>query len=140
MYLDTGIIVKLLVEEPDSGFFKSATIGKLVSTSELTITELKAALFSKERAQAITAPQRIAAWEEFSTWMEDERITIHPFDHDILLRARNTLDRCHPAVALRTLDSIHVAACDQSQDYPLCATDKRMREAAKMLFIPVFPE
>jgi hypothetical protein len=40
---------------------------------------------------------------------------------------------------LRTLDAIHTAACDLSQDFPHCTTDKRMREAAVVLGIPVFP-
>ena len=41
---------------------------------------------------------------------------------------------------LRTLDAIHTAACDLSQDFPLCTTDRRMRDAAKALHIPIFPE
>ena len=42
-------------------------------------------------------------------------------------------------VPLRTLDAIHTAACDLSQDFPFCTTDKRMRDAAHVLGIPVFP-
>jgi hypothetical protein len=50
------------------------------------------------------------------------------------------LESCRPQVPLRTLDAIHAAACDLSQDFPLCSTDPRMREAARLLKIPVFPE
>lgn len=55
-------------------------------------------------------------------------------------KARQVRELCHPEVPLRALDALHVAACDLSQDFPLCATDPRMRDAAKMLGIPVFPE
>jgi predicted nucleic acid-binding protein len=43
-------------------------------------------------------------------------------------------------VPLRTLDALHIAACDLSQDFPLCTTDARMRAAAERFGIPVFPE
>jgi len=56
-----------------------------------------------------------------------------------LKKAIHILERCHPAVPLRTLDAIHTAACDLSQDFPLCTTDRRMRDAAEVLGIPVFP-
>jgi len=42
-------------------------------------------------------------------------------------------------VPLRTLDAIHTAACDLAQDFPLCTTDRRMRDAAGLLGIPLFP-
>ena len=40
----------------------------------------------------------------------------------------------------KVLDAIHLAACDISQEFPLCATDSRMRAAATKLGIPLFPE
>lgn len=140
MYLDSAIIIKLLVDEPDSHVFKEAIPGRSISTSELAVTEVRAALLAKERANAISEEERRQAWEEFSSWIDDERLQIHPLDSLTLKKSRHTLDQCHPSVPLRTLDSIHVAACDSSQDFPLCATDKRMRDAAKLLHIPVFPE
>ena len=63
----------------------------------------------------------------------------HPISSVLLKKANHVLERCHPAVPLRTLDAIHTAACDLSQDFPLCTTDKRMRDAAGVLGIPVFP-
>ena len=40
MYLDTSIIVKLLVDEPDTEFFQRALQGKFLSSSELAVTEI----------------------------------------------------------------------------------------------------
>ena len=71
--------------------------------------------------------------------MESEEILLHPLNSAVLRRANHVLERCHPAVALRTLDAIHTAACELSQDFPLCTTDRRMRDAAGVLGIPLFP-
>jgi predicted nucleic acid-binding protein len=139
MYLDTAIIVKLLVVEPDSDFFQEQLAGVLISSSELALTEVSSALLSKERGKAISARQRASAWRVFNERVREKQIHLHPLNGVVLKKANHILERCHPAVALRTLDAMHTAACDLSQDFPLCTTDKRMRDAAGLLGIPVFP-
>ena len=140
MYLDTSIIVKLLVEEPDTDFFQTALQGQLLSSSELAVTEIWSALLAKERKNAIGARDRAAAWRVFNERVQMKQIILHPLNNVVLKKANQVLERCHPGVALRTLDAIHTAACDLSQDFPLCTNDHRMRDAAVMLGIPVFPE
>src|SRR5256885_12087419 len=49
MYLDTAIIVKLLVREPDSDWFNTALLGQHFETSELALAEVRSALRSEER-------------------------------------------------------------------------------------------
>ena len=139
MYLDTAIIVKLLVDEPDSDYFQDALEGMLLSSSELAFTEVRAALLTKERNKLISAKQREAAWEVFNDRVQGRDIDLHPLNGVVLRKANYILGRCYPKVLLRTLDAIHAAACDLSQDFPLCTTDKRMRDAAGVLGIPVFP-
>jgi predicted nucleic acid-binding protein len=139
MYLDTSIIVKLLVDEPDSEFFQSALEGELLSSSELAVTEIWSALLAKERKNTISARDRTAAWRVFNERVQMKQIILHPLNTVVLKKANQVLERCHPEVPLRTLDAIHTAACDLSQDFPLCTNDNRMRDAAVMLGIPVFP-
>jgi predicted nucleic acid-binding protein len=139
MFLDTAIIVKLLVTEADSGYFQEALDGEALSASELSLTETWSTLLAKERKGLITARQRAAAWRVFRERVESEEILLHPLTSTTLRKANQILERCHPAVALRTLDAIHTAACDLAQDFPLCTTDKRMRDAAGVLGIPIFP-
>ena len=139
MYLDSAIIVKLLVEEPDTAFFVQALVGHTLSSSELAAPEVLSALLGKERKKLITKAQRIEAWQAFNKRVQSWDIILHPLNGVVLKKANHILERCHPAVPLRTLDAIHTAACDLSQDFPLCATDKRMRDAAAVLGIPVFP-
>ena len=140
MYLDTAIIVKLLVDEPDTDYFQDALAGVLLSSSELAFTEVRAALLTKERNKLISAKQRDAAWKVFNERVQARDIDLHPLNGLVLRKASHILGRCYPKVPLRTLDAIHTAACDLSQDFPLCSTDKRMRDAAAVLGIPLFPE
>lgn len=139
MYLDSCVIVKLLAPEKDSELFQTRLDGQILSTSELAWTEVAAALLAKERAGALTPAQRRAAWAVFVGRLEAREIYLDPLDGTTLRKAQNVLERCHPVVPLRTLDALHVAACDLSQDFPLCTTDRRMRDAAQLLGIPVFP-
>ena len=139
MYLDSAIIVKLLVEEPDTAFFVEALVGHTLASSELAAPEVLSALLGKERKKHITKAQRIDAWQAFNERVQSCDIILHPLNGVVLKKANRILERCHPAVPLRTLDAIHTAACDLSQDFPLCTTDRRMREAAAVLGIPVFP-
>jgi predicted nucleic acid-binding protein len=140
MYLDTSILVKLFVNEADSPFFVEATSSSAASSSELAYVELWSALLGKERANVIDESARNAAWTSFLGKVSDDELLLHPLDSTTLKKATHILERCHPHVPLRTLDALHIAACDLSQDFPLCTTDARMRAAAERFGIPVFPE
>ena len=140
MYLDSCILIKLLVTEDDSDFFERAAIGRQLSSSELAYSEVASALLAKERAGKISPDQRQRAWRLFQNWTEEQIVELNPLETRTLRNANRILSITHPHVALRTLDAIHLAACDLSQDFPLCTTDRRMRESADLLKIPLFPE
>ena len=140
MYLDSAIIVKLLVREPDSGWFNEHLDGLKFQTSELALTEVPAALLAKERAGQLTNLKRAAAGVRFEEMVEDEALVLLPLNRAVLQRAANIIQACHPRVPLRTLDAIHVATCDLSNCAPLCATDNRLRAAAQHLGLQLFPD
>jgi predicted nucleic acid-binding protein len=133
MYLDTAVLVKLFVPEPDSAYFGKAVDGQVISSSWLAYTEFWSALLGKERAGAITPEQRQWAWHRFARHVEEEEILLLPLTPAVFKKANHILERCHPEVPLRSLDALHLASCDQLQDWPLCTTDKRMRAAAEVL-------
>lgn len=137
MYLDTAILVKLFVKEPDSEFFGRLTDGQVISSSILAYTEVWSALLGKERGRAITAEQRHRAWAAFDRNVLDETILLAPMSEAVFKRANRLLEQCHPQVPLRLLDALHLASCDQLQDWPLCTTDVRMRQAADLLSFPL---
>lgn len=139
MYLDSAIIVKLLVLEPDSEWFTRNLSGHSFDTSELALTEVCAALLSKERAADITAEERVKATNKLFSMVDDELIVLHPLNRKVLERARAIQLACHPRVPLRTLDALHVATCDLHHGKTLATTDRRMRAACAQLGIALMP-
>ena len=137
MYLDTAILVKLFTAEPDSEFFGKLTDGQIISSSILAHTEVCSALLGKERSGFISVEQRRRAWAAFERNVREESIWLAPMSEAVFKRAGRILEQCHPQVPLRSLDALHLATCDQLQDWPLCTTDKRMRAAAELLRFPL---
>jgi predicted nucleic acid-binding protein len=140
MYLDSCIVVKLLVVEPDSEFFIGSLEGKPLVTSELAQTEVFSALLASERAGKISPTDRRRAWREFEARIETKEIRIEKMTSIVLHKATYLLERCHPKVPLRTLDAIHLATADLCHDFPLATTDGRLREGAQLMGFSIFPE
>ncbi|MGZ8938467.1 MAG: type II toxin-antitoxin system VapC family toxin [Limisphaerales bacterium] len=139
MYLDSAIIVKLLIREPDSAFFDTALSGHVLDSSELCLTEVCSALLAKERSGSITANERQKATDQFRNLVQSDILRLFPMNSRTLSRAAAILEACHPRVALRTLDALHVATCDLHQCDILCTTDARMRSAGAHFAMKLFP-
>lgn len=139
MYLDTGILVKLLTPEPETAFFERELQGHPLATSELALVEVKSALCAKERAKLISTEQRLRAEAKFSEMIGEEILELRSLDSRVLRKATQVIHGAHPDVALRALDALHVATCDLAQESALCSTDARMRAAAVRMGIAVFP-
>lgn len=140
MYLDSAIIVKLLVRESDSEWFENNLTGHGFESSELALSEVCGALLFKERQKEITSSERISATEKFFSMIKDETIMLRPLNRQVLERARAIQVACHPNIPLRTLDALHVATCDLHHSGTLATTDKRMRAACRQLGIALIPE
>src|SRR5205823_5086887 len=76
MYLDSAIIVKLLVREADSDWFNRELQGQTFESSELALTEVRSALLAKERAGHVTSRERISATEKFLAMIEDDELRL----------------------------------------------------------------
>lgn len=139
MYLDTSILVKLLVREPDSDWFNQALVGQHLETSELALAELRSALLAKERAGHLVPRERISAGEKFTAMIEDDLIRLFPLHRQVLDRASAMQLACHPRIPLRTLDALHVATCDLHHCGALSTTDARMRAACEQFAIALLP-
>jgi predicted nucleic acid-binding protein len=139
MYLDSAIIVKLLVREADSEWFVRNLSGHSFKSSELALAEVCAALLFKERAGDITPRERISATEKFFSMIENEYVLLLPLNRVMLERARAIQLACHPRVPLRTLDALHVATCDLHHDGTMSATDRRIRAACEQFAIALVP-
>jgi len=139
MYLDSAIIVKLLVRESDSDWFNRELAGHSFETSELALTEVRSALLAKERAGQITAREGTSAGEKFLSMIEQELIKLFPLNRAVLERASAMQVACHPKIPLRTLDALHVATCDLNKCAILSTTDARMRAACEHFAIALVP-
>ena len=140
MYLDSAIIVKLLVREPESEWFERNLPGHSFETSELALSEVCAALLSKERTNKLSPQERVKATDRFFSMIEDESISLLPLNRQVVDRARSVQVACHPKIALRTLDALHVATCDLHNGGSLSATDSRIRAACEQLGIALIPK
>jgi predicted nucleic acid-binding protein len=58
VYLDTAILVKLLVRESDSDFYVTLADGETAWSSQLVVVECFSALLRKERERAISRAHR----------------------------------------------------------------------------------
>jgi len=139
MYLDSAIIVKLLVRESDSDWFNRALAGHSFETSELALAEVRSALLAKERAGHITAREQTSASEKFLSMIEQELIKLFPLNRAVIERASAMQAACHPEIPLRTLDALHVATCDLNKCDTLSTTDARMRAACEHFAIALMP-
>lgn len=137
MYLDSCILVKLLVREADSEFYGRLTDGQPVTSSMLAYTEVWAALLAKERNQRISTELRRQAWRMFERYYMEEVFDLASISDAIVRRANWITERVHPGVPLRSLDAIHLATADQLQDWPVVTSDRRMRAAATLMGYPL---
>jgi predicted nucleic acid-binding protein len=139
VYLDTAILVKLVAREPDSTFYAQMVDGEIVWSSQIVVTECFSALLRKERERGITASHRRRAWKQIEADIEARRLNLVTLTADVLTRANGILGVCHPTVALRSLDAIHLASAERAQSWPICSNDGRLRQAATRLGLPMAP-
>ena len=94
---------------------------------------------AKERQAGLPEERRRQGWTLFERYVSEEIIDLRPIGPAIFKRANLLLQRCHPRVPLRSLDALHLASADQTQDWPFVTHDRRMREAAELLGYPLSP-
>jgi predicted nucleic acid-binding protein len=140
MYLDSAIIVKLLVREDDSAWFDLNIKDHDLWSSELARAEVCSAILAKERAKLVSVTQRKSAFIRFEALCKNEMLRFHPLSSAVVEHARGLLMSCHPEVALRSLDAIHLATAMLHPRGPLCTTDTRLRDAARRTGAACFPE
>ena len=137
MYLDSCVLAKLFVIEPDSEACVAKVSGSVIVSSELAYGEIFSTLLRKERGNEISRAQREALWADFERQIREESIYLAVLDGTIARRAKDVMLEVHPHVPLRTLDAIHLATYLSVITGPFFTKDKRMRDAARLLEIPL---
>lgn len=139
MYLDSAVVVKLVTHESDSAHWARLVDGQILFSSELMLTECFSALQRKEREGALTSSHRRRAWRAIEKDLTERRLSLVGVSRDVLLTANVVLAACHPQIALRSLDAIHLACAQRCQSWPIVTNDQRMRQAAQRLALPLAP-
>jgi predicted nucleic acid-binding protein len=139
MYLDSCVIVKLVSHEPDSEAYNAIVAGQNVVTSELAVTEVRSALLTKERTGGISRQARATGWRLFQEKVRAEELILLPLNRQVIERAGAVIEQCHPQVALRTLDAIHVATAELNGGEQMCSSDRRVCEASDFIGLSLVP-
>jgi predicted nucleic acid-binding protein len=140
MYLDSAILVKLVVREPDSEFYADLVEGRRDSrSSELAITECRSAMIRKRREGQIDHRTHDQAWDRLNALWSGGGLLLHPVSRGILTEAGEAIERCSGTTPLRTLDAIHLSTCLVLRAFPLVTNDQVLRAAAGLLRIPLGP-
>jgi len=139
MYLDSCVIVKLVSHEPDSQAYHGLVTGQPIVTSELAVAEVRSALLTKERAGRISRPDRLKGWRLFQDKVRDQEFVLLTLDRRVIERAGAVIDQCHPHVALRTLDAIHVATAELHGGEQMCSSDQRVCDASEFIGLSLVP-
>lgn len=137
MYLDTSVLVKLYVREPDSSAVERTVSGERILCSELVYAEFWSALLAKERAGVLAADMRQRVWQLFEIHLLDDQIELVEVDGLVVRDAAEMMARVFPRVPLRTLDALHLATYAAIDAGPLFTKDQRMIEAARLLGLPL---
>ena len=139
MYLDSAILVKLVVREQDSDFYADLVEGQFaVCSSELAIVECRSALLRKKEQGQIDTRTCNGAWARLRAhWSSGGGLVLHPVTLAVLQEAGEIIQRCMGHAPLRSLDAIHIASCHRSRTYPLVTNDGIMRSAADALGLPL---
>ena len=143
-YWDTSTLVKLYAQEPDSALFEAQGMSDATRTvsSRMALYEARAA-FQRKEAEGILQPD--AAEKLYGELLHDVaagEIHLVELGSDLEREYGQVLTWCYqqtPAIPLRTLDALHLAAARVAGQTDLVATDKRMRVAAKALGFSLFP-
>jgi|SRR5437667_4672355 len=143
-YWDTSALVKLYAQEPDSGAFvavvQSATERPL--TCRIAIYEAHATFRRKEAEGALQAGATQRLVQQLLQDVADGNVRISDLSGDFEREYAQVLEICYsriPPILLRTLDCVHLACARAAGAKELVATDKRLRDAGRLLGFSLIP-
>jgi predicted nucleic acid-binding protein len=143
-YWDTSVLLKLFVDEDDSGVFTNLIEEAMegLHTSELSRLELLRALWGKRLDGAILPGSEKVLMRRFESEVEMRRIILVPLRGDVRAEFEAVLKVCYTRprpIRVRALDALHLASALACKANEIVCTDRRMREAAGALRMDIQP-
>ena len=143
-YWDTSALVKLYAQEPDSAAFESHagnTVGPLI-VCRVGLYEARATFHRKEAEGSLKSGTAETLYSQLLQDVAAGELRLTELDANLEREYGAVLEQFYrpaPPVPLRTLDALHLAAARLAGVTEVVATDKRMREAARLLGYALFP-
>ena len=132
-YSDTGFLVKLYLEEPESpkAIAAAQSASKPILLSPLTFLEMKNALHLNVFQKKITEETRRAAWSAFEADLDNGLHAVMPIPSiEHYEKAGELADQYSSTEGSRSLDLLHVAAALLLDAGELLSFDTRQRKVA----------
>jgi predicted nucleic acid-binding protein len=136
-YIDTSALLKWYVHEAGSeaveAFIRQA---KDAVISRLTVVELRCALARRRRAGTIDSQAERQAYDTFTQDVALGHLRVVPVDETCFADALALIESL-PAIALRTLDALHLAAARGAGCDMIATADRVMAEAGRELDVAI---
>jgi uncharacterized protein len=142
-YWDTSALSKLYLPEADSaGFVQKAANNPVIVTTRLALYEMRRVAFRKEISGFIQAGTAESVLTQLNQDIAAGLIRVVEMDARGEADFNVIMATCYrhaPPMPIRTLDALHLASSRADGQTELVATDKRLRDAAKLLGFSLFP-
>ena len=142
-YWDTSTLAKLYLPETDSPDFElKAGTEPTIVTVKLALHEMRRVAFRKESDGLIPANTAEAVLSQLERDIGAGEIRIVELGAAVEAEFNAIMATCYrrtPVIPIRTFDALHLAAARVAGETELVATDKRLRDAAKLLAFSLFP-
>jgi predicted nucleic acid-binding protein len=135
-YVDTSALAKRYVNETDSDAVDAFLAEQsLLLVTSLTRAEMRSLLARRRRLGEIDPALEAQIFASFLDDIRQGYLVEHPLSGAMLDGAVNLIGQL-PAIALRTLDALHLAAAQELGAERVATADGIMRDAATELSIP----
>ena len=142
-YWDTSALGKLYVPELDSADFETkAATEPAIFTARLALYEMRRVAFRKEIAGLIPTGTAEAVLSQVDQDIAAGEIRVVEVDSRVEVEFNAIMSACYrhaPPLPIRTFDALHLASARMAGETEIVATDKRLRDAARLLGFSLFP-
>lgn len=142
-YWDTSSVGKLYFAETDSAAFEQKALsGAGLITSKLAWFEMRRVAFRKESDGVIPTGSAEVFLCQLDRDIASGTIRILEINPQVETEFNTIMAHCYrhtPPISLRTFDAVHLASARVAGETEIVATDKRLRQAAKLLGFSLFP-
>lgn len=136
-YIDTSALAKWYLPEAGSDAFANWMQQQdETCISSLTRTEFRCLLARRQRMQLLTSVQVLEIYAKFQQDSQDGHLLHYAVSDQHVLNAGLMIESL-PAIALRTLDALHLSVAHEISAKILATADKVMAQAAKLLDMDV---